>query len=1008
MVGPAIETVRRWRVRAPASGALFIEQISDARSSSRAVPLPDERTALLVSMAWLAPAPFRRIPSAALVAAALFISAAPLTAQTTGSIRGQVLDDQTGQPIVGAEVRIEGTARLHTLTNPEGRFLLGAVPAGDHDLVIDRIGYARMTVRNVPVRIGRASEVPVRLTPAAISVQAIEVQADRLRLIEPQVAESRSVIAGEELRSLPIDNTAQAIELATGVSDGHFRGGRIGQEVYVIDGIEVKNQLEASRQGLGLEFSPGALEEVEVVTGGFGAEYGSALSGVVSYVTRRGDSDRWSGRLTGATDHWVPESMLTGFVGLGASAGGPLAFLGSGAVLFVDVLAQGFLDADPRARGLTCLSEGDVPDPLAAEIRRLSSGTGGSRLHCPYTSSMLPHQQGDKLIGFARFDRPLPGDAALTLTLLRNRNQHLLYTPDFKYNSEYQLGQRTLGSLGTAAVDWTRHGEGSAFHLTLRGAAMRLDRQLGALDLATLDDRGQVAGIGVAGYEFLGSDYVRSPIAEQLAEPQPVPGYVIPGGSTGSPFGPAAEGLFYTSGTPHIANWNRMDMAGGDLVADWTTLSGSQLRAGGSAKFYNVESYERVFSHLPASALQYAEFFPATTSGFVQGVLVTQEDVRLEAGLRVEAFRSGLSFRPDRDDFLAPVLETSWHTSFNPRLGVAMPVPGTDGRTAARFNYGMVSQPPDFRYFLDSSIGDSLRTDIQRQGNPNLSFERGASYEAAFSQLVTDNVGAQLTFYYKQLRNLATGAIGVTDAGRAVSSVSDRGSVRGLELTARARFDRFSLQAGWALQRAIGVSSGSDTDTLSNAGDARVEYPLAFDRRHAIDLAIVAGRGVGPEPSPWSGALTATVQSGYPIIRIAADSVSREAKAKYLPWTGLLGMRVTREFASVPGCGRCTFRVVADGRNLLGLDNIIGVRRESGVVGPRLEDVEKMAAMPPGFAPIPRESQRYSAQIDMDADGEISEAEFRRARFGAALDRYDPSIFFGEARQLRLGLEVQL
>src|SRR5690606_29947360 len=136
--------------------------------------------------------------------------------------------------------------------------------------------------------------------------------------------------------------------------------------------------------GAGIELSPTSLEEVEVITGGFGAQYGSALSGVVSYVTRRGSSEEWEGRASVLTDQWAPESMFSGFTGVSGSAGGPLPFLGGGATLFVDVLAQGMLDAEPRARGLTCLRDADVIPALAAEIDNLR--TNAASLLCPYES----------------------------------------------------------------------------------------------------------------------------------------------------------------------------------------------------------------------------------------------------------------------------------------------------------------------------------------------------------------------------------------------------------------------------------------------------------------------------------------------------------------------------------------------------------------------------------------------------------------------------------------------
>src|SRR5690606_18420491 len=128
---------------------------------------------------------------------------------------------------------------------------------------------------------------------------------------------------------------------------------------------------------------------------------------------------------------WAPDALYYGFNSLSLSAGGPLSFLGRGTTLFADVLAQGMHDADPHARGLTCIEEGDVEPALAQRIAELRSTAPA--LYCPYSSSMVPHQRGDRYILFGRLDRPLTPALGLTLTFLRNRGQRELYTPEYRY-----------------------------------------------------------------------------------------------------------------------------------------------------------------------------------------------------------------------------------------------------------------------------------------------------------------------------------------------------------------------------------------------------------------------------------------------------------------------------------------------------------------------------------------------------------------------------------------------
>ncbi|MBI4513502.1 MAG: TonB-dependent receptor [Gemmatimonadetes bacterium] len=936
----------------------------------------------------------------------VLLAASPIRAQTTGRILGRILDAATRQPVEAAEV-IVPRLELLTLTTERGLFVLAALPPGEHELRVTRIGYQAATLEKVEVQAGRTTQITVELSPVAVEVEALVAQVERLRLIEPDVTASHEVVLGRELRALPVDAVEEAIELAPGVTDGHFRGGRVGQEVYLVDGLEVKNQLEASTQGPGIEFSPSSLQEVEVVTGGFGAGFGSALSGVVRYVTRRGNPERWEWRASALTDQWAPDGLFLGFTSFSASAGGPVGFLGRGTTLFADVWLQGMEDAEPRARGLTCLKPEDGDAQLASRIESLASDPTTRHLTCPFTTSILPHQRGDKLIAFLRIDRPLPGNATLTVSALRNRRQRELYTPEFKYNPRFQLGQRSTGTIATLTLDWASHHRGGAYHVTWRAARLRLDRYLGAIDPWTFEERARIGPFGFADFRFLGEGFTRLPVEFQMGSE--VPGYVAPGGATGSPFGPAAEGIFFTEGTPTLANWSRSEFLGTDLVGELLSARGHTVQAGISARFYRVESYEQASAHLAGAPPNHARFHPRTLTGYAEASLAAAEDFTIQLGVRVDAFRSGLSLRRDTAGGAVAVVEPGWKASVNPRIGVAAPVPGTDGRTAFRFNYGLLVQPPDFRYFLDTTIGDSLRTDIQRQGNPDLAFERGTAYEAGFSHLLNDDVALGFTFFLKELNNLVTGSLGAAGSAPGQFTTGDFGSVRGLEVTLRGHWPGLRVRAGYTLQKAKGITSSALDDPGGEITERRLEFPLAFDRRHSADLVAVAGRAAGADASGWGGSLTASVRSGRPLDRqiAAGEFTGARTIPTYLPWIALVDVRVSRELGALPGCGRCAWRVVADGRNVLARDNVIALRRDTGRLAPDASTLLAFVGqVPDDMEPIPRESPRYSARVDLDRDGLITVSEFRTARFAAALDRHDPSLFFGEPTQVRLGLEV--
>src|SRR5439155_2010397 len=93
----------------------------------------------------------------------------------------------------------------------------------------------------------------------------------------------------------------EAVQLSAGAVGDSYRGGRVGEQSFVLDGLGVKNQLDASTGPLGLRIPPDILTEASLVTNAFSARYGQALSGLVNVVTKDG-GDRWQGRAAYETD----------------------------------------------------------------------------------------------------------------------------------------------------------------------------------------------------------------------------------------------------------------------------------------------------------------------------------------------------------------------------------------------------------------------------------------------------------------------------------------------------------------------------------------------------------------------------------------------------------------------------------------------------------------------------------------------------------------------------------
>ena len=116
---------------------------------------------------------------------------------------------------------------------------------------------------------------------------------------------SKHAIKSEDIEVAAVKSVQDVVAMQVGVvkSDDqiHIRGGRSYETAYVIDGISVQDPLAGT--GFGAQLPPGSIQEAEVITGGYNAEYGQATSGVINLTTKDG-GDKYSGSLTHKQDHF--------------------------------------------------------------------------------------------------------------------------------------------------------------------------------------------------------------------------------------------------------------------------------------------------------------------------------------------------------------------------------------------------------------------------------------------------------------------------------------------------------------------------------------------------------------------------------------------------------------------------------------------------------------------------------------------------------------------------------
>jgi len=278
-------------------------------------------------------------PRLALALSLLLVTASPLLSQVTkGKVQGRVTDAATGRPVSGAMVRIQETS-LGNITNDEGFYFVNEVLPGLQNVEASMLGYRALVIAGERILAGQTTTLNFELEQTAVELEALVVQGERNPLVPRDQVATKSIVMGETVDLLPVDNVAKIVVLQPGAYevncndenelDGDFdgrclsiRGGRPNEEALYVDGVLVKSFGTGAAQNVTVPTN--SLEQVDVTVGGFAAEFGEAQSGIVSYVTRTGGA-RYTGSLQIATERLGPSSWTTNFNRLEANFGGPIA-----------------------------------------------------------------------------------------------------------------------------------------------------------------------------------------------------------------------------------------------------------------------------------------------------------------------------------------------------------------------------------------------------------------------------------------------------------------------------------------------------------------------------------------------------------------------------------------------------------------------------------------------------------------------------------------------------------
>jgi len=203
----------------------------------------------------------------------------------TGKIAGIVTDASSGGALIGCNVLVKGTSQGAS-TDANGEYFIINLSPGSYDLEFSMIGYAAYTAEGVSVNIDVTTPLNAAVSTEAVAMSGIVVTAEQ-PAIENTLTSTKQIVSGDMMSRMAVTDVNDVVKTLPGVTevggDLHIRGGRSGEEMYLVDGASVTN---AVMGGEAIPVNPGMVGELQLITGTFNAEYGQAMSGLFNTVLR--------------------------------------------------------------------------------------------------------------------------------------------------------------------------------------------------------------------------------------------------------------------------------------------------------------------------------------------------------------------------------------------------------------------------------------------------------------------------------------------------------------------------------------------------------------------------------------------------------------------------------------------------------------------------------------------------------------------------------------------------
>ncbi len=820
-----------------------------------------------------------------------FFATGQVFAKVSGKVSGVVVDSETGAPLVGASVRVVGT-NLATKTDEDGEYFIINVPVGKYDLVVTHVGFESLMKKDVRVLLDLTTPVDFSIAQMAVELSEEMVVYASTPQVQKDLTSSRIIFTEERLRNLPNVTTVQSIltnypGVVLDADDNlHVRGGRSGQISYFYDGFSVQDPFTA---GAGIRIMPSALEELSLTSGGFTAEYGEALSGVVSAMTREGSSEyRGNLRLYQGGTH--PYDVNSGTLGN--------------------------LESITNRSGSFNLS-GPIP---GLDSERYTFFSAAEYLR---DDSYLPHNWETSYTGTAKFS--------------------------MQPTSRLKLKSNLTYHESDGAVYYHRDVNGVSYDFNLDGLPI-WDREAYLIGFSGNYAFSERAILSMS-YNRFYTETWSGPAHLKDVHWSQWPGYsenTIYSSNYGNnvDYSDEAQVTGFTAGDDFDPTYSYRESQYNSFVASMITQvnKANQIKTGMEYRKYSVKwDFKQFYNSSP-----YGESYtsrPTYASFYVEDKL-EYSDFVVNLGLRFDYRDADIAYNTAPGEAESVYKEADSKSRLSPRLGLSFPV---SERSVVHFNYGIYYQVPKYTYLYTNLQGD-VTSGLPLLGNPDLNPEETISYELGLDHMISNRLRADVTAYHKDINDLVTTREYAVYNGSPVTRFvnEDYGSVTGIDLSMELMpvnsYFSGSVSYGFMIAKGNGSTAydpyytyiTSSTDTLAPVS----EYSLDFDQRHTITAVLSyrvpsdwKGRLFGLKlPGAWGLSMVGYYGSGLPYTKTDVDGNRLgDRNEGRLPASYTVDMRFNKDFSfgQVHGQKTLTFFVEVD--NLFNRRNVLDVYSRTGL-----------------------------------------------------------------------------